>query len=80
MSPAAKNSLRKGFIIGLRYGFTPFRTRIGPVDFNGQMLEGTVLGGTVPMLDVGRDVDDVAGMERLGRFPPFLIPAAAGRD
>ena len=71
MSPAAKKCLRKGIIIGLRYGFTPLRTRIGPVDFNGQMLEGTVLGSAVPMLDVGRDMDDIAGVEDFGPVSPI---------
>ena len=46
--------------------------------FKGEVCKPAVFCGTMPMLHVGRNVDDCAGEDFLHRFPFLLIPATSG--
>lgn len=59
-------------------GFEPFiALRSGGEHVSGQVLEGGVGLGAVPVFDAFGDVDDVARLEGDGVLAPFLVPAAA---
>ena len=44
------------------------------------MLEGRIGGRPVPVLEAGRDVDDVAGPELTSGLAPGLVPTPAADD
>lgn len=41
------------------------------------MGKPTVLGGSVPVFDFRRNINNVAGFERAGGLTPLPVPAAA---
>lgn len=60
------------------YGFEPFVGGVFSRNFKSEVGKPTVSSGTVPMLDVGRNVYHVSGQHLYGRLSFFLIPAASG--
>ena len=58
-------------------GLAPFVAAIFAGNFHSNVAEPAVGLGTVPVLDVGRDVDHGAGGQADGRFALFLVPAFA---
>ena len=57
------------------YRLAPFGFGVLAGYFLRDMLEPAVPGSAVPVLDVCRNIDHVAGMQFSGFFAPFLIPA-----
>ena len=67
-----------GGVIGVADRFQPgILVGLG-VALDGEMGEPAVGGRAVPVVGVGRDLDDVAGLEPAGRFAAFLVEPLAG--
>lgn len=49
------------------------------MNLNGQINKPAVLGGTVPVLDIGWNFDDITRMKLIRRLSPFLIVTPASR-
>lgn len=64
-------------VICIRDGFAPFVGSAFAGDFDGDMAKAAILGCAVPVLDIGWDSNDVAGLETAGGLTLFLIPAFA---
>ena len=61
-------------------GFAPFVGLLGAGHFERDMLEPAVRRGSVPVLDVSRDVHRIALPEPTRRLAPFLVESLTRRD
>ena len=59
------------------HGFEPLVAGVFAREFKGQVAEPAVGCGSVPVLDVSRNLDDVSGVQTLCGLALFLIPALA---
>lgn len=59
------------------HGFEPLVARVLTGEPKGQVAEPAVGGGAMPMLDVCRNLDDIAGVQALRGLALFLVPALA---
>ena len=74
------SALTERVVVFVGHWFAPLVRGVLARYLNRQMLEPAIARRAVPMLDVRRDVDDVAGMQLACGLAPFLVPSAAGRD
>ena len=59
------------------HGFEPLVARVLTGEPKDQVAEPAVGGGAMPMLDVCRNLDDIAGVQTLRGLALFLVPALA---
>ena len=78
LSPFSYRLLPQLPIFLIRYRLQPLIRAILAGDFEGEVGEPAVGSCSVPVLDVGRDMDDIARQHLHGGFPFFLIPTFAG--
>ena len=62
----------------IRYRLQPLIRAILAGDFEGEVGKPAIGSCSVPVFDVGRDMDDIARQHLHGGFPFFLIPTFAG--
>ena len=56
----------------------PFGRRLFARHSHSEMGKPTIGGRTVPMLDIGRDIDHITRPQTASRLAPLLIPAFTG--